>query len=297
VSHDILGRQGNRRHLAAIVLLASSFLGGAPARAQDAGEDPDEDDVVQVERFEVSAEVFDSWTFRHGQTPETIRLELENRLKLQIDDVDRIGKLDDAQRRKLQLAGRGDIKRYFDDVEALRQRFNLLRKDREKFNEIWKEIQPLQQRLAAGLFEEGSIFRKTLGSTLSADQASRYQKSRHDRRAFRFQAEVEWVVAMLENVMPLGGEQRRKLIQLLLDRTKPPRTFGEYDSYIILWQLNRLPEDTLKEVFDDAQWQLLTQQFTNLKGAWDHLKKNRKLWLEGEDAPVEPEQAPPATKS
>ena len=195
----------------------------------------------------------------------------------------------------MELAGRGDVKRYFEVVEVVRQRFRSLRKDREKINEIWKEIQPLQARLAAGIFEEGSLFRKSLYRTLTPEKAARYEEAGRHRRAFRHRAEIEWVMAMLENVMPLSDDQRQKLAQLLLDQTRPPRTYGDYDPYVILWQVSRIPEEKLKPLFDEAQWRLLNQQFKNLNGVWQHLQKSGRLAAEGDPA-GDPEEAPAAPK-
>jgi len=263
------------------------------AQGQDA-DDEEEGEAARVERFEVSERAFESWVFRYGETAQTIRAQLESQLKLQIDDVDRIVKLADGERQKLELAGRGDIKRYFEEVEVLRGRFRTLRTDREKINDIWKEIQPLQLKLAAGLFGEGSIFRKSLGRTLTPEKAARYDETHRARRAFRHRAEVEWLVTMLDNVMPLNDDQRAQLIALFLEKTRPPRSFGDYDPYIILWQVSLIPDDQLKPIFDEVQWQVLNQQFTNMKGAWQHLRKSGRLSYEGE--PETQEEAPAAAK-
>jgi hypothetical protein len=276
-------------------VLAGTFLAPASAEAQNPDADEAEEEPSRVERFEVSERAFESWVFRYGETGQTIRAQLEGQLKLQIDDVDRTVKLGEEQRKKLELAGRGDIKRYFEDVEVLRRRFRSLRRDQERLNELWREIQPLQSRLAAGLFGEGSLFRKSLRRTLNPEKAAPYEETHRARRAFRHRAEVEWLVAMLENVMPLSDDQRQKLEGLLVEQTRPPRTSGDYDPYVILWQVSRIPEDKLKPIFDEAQWQLLNRQFAQMKGVWQHLQKIGRLAAEGDPAEA-PEEAPAPAK-
>lgn len=270
----------------------------APARAQGDEATAEDEDAVEVERFELPESAFESWVFRHGQSATSVRTQLEKNLELFLDDVDRACDLTVPQRQKVRLAGRGDIKEYFNEVELLRRRFLLLRRDRDKFNEIWKEMRPLQVKLANGLFEPDSLARQVLRQQLSAEQAARFEQHDRERRAFRHQAEIEWVIAMLDNVLPLGDEQRQGLTRLLLEKTRWPRRSGEQDHYVVLWQASRLPDDDLKAWLDEGQWKVLQQQFAQLKGIESYLRENGRLELEGDPLP-ESDQArsPPSGKN
>ena len=271
-----------RRFLPAVTVLACSLLAGAAADAQN-----DDDDApaapANVMHFEVQENQFEQWVFQNWQSAQAARTQLEKMLGLQIDDVDRAGQLTEAQRKKIQLAGGGDIKRFFEQVEVVRKKFLLVRKDQQKFNEIWQDIQPLQMTINTGLFDDGSLFSKSLRKTLTADQAVRYEQNQRDRRAFRYRAKVDLAVAMLENAMPLRDEQRLQFTRLLMEETKPPRKSGQYDYYVIMWQASRLPEGKLKPLFDNAQWKVLSQQFTQMRGMEQFLKQNGGLALEDDD--------------
>src|SRR5207245_228361 len=58
---------------------------------------------------------------QYGGSAAAARSRLNAQLLDQVQDIDRTCKLTDAQNQKLQLAGRGDIKRFFDRYEAFKQ--------------------------------------------------------------------------------------------------------------------------------------------------------------------------------
>jgi hypothetical protein len=198
-------------------------------------------------------------------------------LTLKIDDVDRACQLSEVQKKKLQLAARGDIVQFFEKVEVVRKKFLLVRKDQQKFNEIWQDISPLQVQFQAGLFGDDSFYHKTLRNMLKGEQLSRFSQVDGERRQFQYRAKVELVVAMLENALPLRDEQRQKFITLIVKETKPPRSFGQQDYYIVMWNISKIPEKTLKPMFNDAEWKILNQQFAQVRGLEQWLKQSGAL--------------------
>ena len=190
-----------------------------------------------------------------------------------MESVDRHCDLSNAQKSKLELAGRGDIKRFFDEVEVVRKEFMKVRRDRQKFNQIHQKISPLQMKFNSGIFDDSSLLHKVLKRTLDTQQQAKYEQSELERRRFRYQARVAMVVAMLEKGVPLLDEQRQKLIKLIGEETEPPRKFGQYDYYVVLYQASTLPEDKLKPIFDDAQWRALQVQLRQAKSMRRTLQK------------------------
>ena len=102
----------------------------------------------------------DQWVFGRLGGSAGARSKLDSSLLLRIDDLDRVCRITEAQKNKLRLAGRGDIKRFFDKVEALKRKFQQGQNDPN--TNIWQEIQPLQVELNAGLFGDNSIYAKTI---------------------------------------------------------------------------------------------------------------------------------------
>lgn len=265
-------------------LLVLSFICSlcfsVPAQSQDDDDDPAEAVLgqVQVQNFEMPENQFDQWVFQNLQTVAAARKKLDQMLSLQLDDVDRACQLSAVQRKKLELAGRGDMVQYFEQVEVVRKKFLLVRKDQQKFNEIWQDISPLQVRFQAGLFGEESFYQKTLRNMLKGEQLSRYSQVDGERRKFQYRAKVELVVAMLENALPMRDEQRQKFIALIVEQTKPPRSFGQQqDYYIVMWNISKIPEKTLKPMFNDTEWKVLNQQFAQVRGLEQWLKQSGAL--------------------
>ena len=98
---------------------------------------------------------FDQWVFGNMGVANAAaaRNQLDSLLTLHVEDLERTCGLTPVQKKKLLLAGRGDIKRFFDRVEE-RKKFTKNRNDQNQFQQIWQEIQPLRNSFNAGFFGE-----------------------------------------------------------------------------------------------------------------------------------------------
>jgi hypothetical protein len=95
------------------------------------------------------------------------------------------GELTDAQNGKLILAGRGDIERLIDRVEAWKQRRDSVQRGGETaqiLNELTFEALSLQALFESGPFEEKSLFAKTMRNSLSAEQIADFETIRQIER-------------------------------------------------------------------------------------------------------------------
>ena len=126
----------------------------------------------------------DQWVFGRLGGSAGARSKLDSSLLVRIEDLERVCGITEAQKNKLRLAGRGDIKRFFDKVEALKRKFQQGQNDPN--TNIWQEIQPLQVELNTGLFGDDSLYAKTIRRTLSPEQAARFESLARERRAFAF---------------------------------------------------------------------------------------------------------------
>jgi hypothetical protein len=110
----------------------------------------------------VDAENFDRWLFADEQFEADRYRHLNDLLRSKANAAAMEHKLTDSQLARLRLAGRGDIKRYFDQVEDRRRDFE---KDRHNFRTGFAALQrlePLMQVYREGPFGDGSLFAKTL---------------------------------------------------------------------------------------------------------------------------------------
>lgn len=283
-------------HFAGFALLLFSLVAlstGGSARAQVK--------VAEVKQVWAEPQI-DQWIFQQDGNAAGARTRLDSQMALHVDDIDRGCKLTEAQKRKLQLMGRGDIKRFFDRCDKIKQKFQGVRQEDDKFNQIWQEINPLQMTLQSGLFNDESLFYKSVRHTLSGEQIPQYEAHAAERRAFRHRANVEVTIAIIEQNIPLGEEQRRALIALVANDTKPARKSSDYDMNLIMFQMGRLPEEKLKGLLDKTQWKVVNQLLAQYKG-WEQIFRQQGLWPDDADKaddlevrPAAPALARPAAK-
>lgn len=245
------------------------------ARAQD--EEIEEDVVVPMQPGvmivqQPNLDQVDNWVFGRFGGSAVARTRFDSVLALRIDDLERVCGLNEAQKRKLKLAGRGDIKRVFDRVEEAKRKFAQNQNDPN--NNIWQAIQPLQVEVNSGLFKDDSIFQKTIKKTLTADQADRYDSMMRERNKGRYRATAEWFVVHLDKALGFSDDQRRRLAELIVQDTEPPLKFGQSDYWYLLYQMSKLPEAKIKPIFDAPQWRLLSRQFVQARGMEQWLKTN-----------------------
>jgi hypothetical protein len=270
--------------------LLSSFLLVAPVGAQQPDDDDDKDEPAQpngvvVMQNNFTDETFEQWVFQNNGRYNGARQQLGLQLLLQIEDLDRTCKLTDLQKKKLQMTGQGDIKRFFDKYDKVKKKFDLLKNDQQKlFQEIWQDINPLQLILQSGLFLEDSILYKSLHNTLTPEQWKKYREHARERREFQHRYNIEFAVAMIEMNTPLRASQRRELMAALSTITKAPRRTGQYGYYVVMYQMAHTPEEKLKPLFDDIQWKALKATFQQYQGMRQWLKDSGQLPDEDDDA-------------
>jgi hypothetical protein len=263
-----------------LVWLALALAGNCRfARAQD-DDDPVENENAQpannlrmgMINQGPNLEQMDQWVFGRYGGSGGARNKLDSSLLLRIQDLERACGITEVQQKKLRLAGRGDIKRFFDKVEELKRKYQ--RGQNDPNANIWQEIQPLQVELNSGLFGDDSLYAKTIRRTLNHDQAARFESVSHERTSFRFRATVDWFVVHLDKGLGLTDDQRKRFVELLVNEARPPRKFGPGDYWYLLLQMARLPEAKLKPVFDAPQWRLLSRQFAQARGMEQWLETN-----------------------
>ena len=115
-----------------------------------------------------------------------------------------------------------------------------------------------------------------LKRTLSDEQSSKQEQADWERRIFHYHAKLSLVVQMIERTMPLRSEQRKKLLEVLKRETQPPRSFGQYDYYVVMYQLTKVSDEKLKPILDDAQWKTL-QLHTQQARGMEHWLKQQKI--------------------
>ncbi len=238
----------------AFTIAATGRLG----RAQDVEKLENAEVDVRPRQVVINVHQFDTLVFGGGGA-DAFRRDLEFRLTAHLKRVDRIYTLTEFQKKKLSLAGRGDIKRLFDHAEETRREVQQESIDRVELRRVLREFRRLPDK-RSDLFGEESLFSKCLKNTLTAEQWARHQQLDRDQVAAQHRLTITWVVAMMDVRLNLNKDQRRRFEQLLVMETRPPKKFGEYDYHGVMYQVSRVPEATLRLIFNDIQWGKLSPQ-------------------------------------
>ena len=105
---------------------------------------------------------FDDWAFGGDQGEKRFRDQLDNLLQNKLWAVERVFQLTEQQRRKVKLAGLGDIKHLLEMVNDSRREFERACLDIRRLPILQKQIRLIDLRVSTGPFEAGSILAKTL---------------------------------------------------------------------------------------------------------------------------------------
>lgn len=260
-------------------LVAPANRPAAPAQEDDPEAQEDQAERLrqqQLERQKLLEQryrsVFDRQVFGNPYDEAATRAQLESALAKRVDELGRAGGLIEAQAKKLRAAGRGDIKRFFDDVAEARKEFvAALAPQGGRPRIILNNTAPLRAARAALEKVDGPIFANAVERTLNADQVAAIEKDARDRLAFRHRADIRWTSVLLARSLGLVDDQRRRLESVLLERALPPNQFDAHDYFdyaIVMYQASRIAEKDLRPIFDDLQWRVLQQEFDAAR-QWD----------------------------
>jgi hypothetical protein len=202
--------------------------------------------------------------FSQGDREQT-RRRLEARLKSRIEQIDRACKLTEAQRHKLSVAGRGDIKRLFARIDEVKAKLADARQDVMMRQIAAQAAEGGELVDQTDCFGDGSLYSKVLKSTLTPEQVAVRDKAVKDASIAQHRATIRWAIGSMEPWLKLSPEQHEKLETLLGAGTKPPRKFGAYDYYGLMFQASKLPEKDFKSIFSDGQWQKVEQQIAEAR--------------------------------
>lgn len=202
--------------------------------------------------------------FQQDRTLEAAHQRLNLLLEFEVGDIDRACDLTAPQKKKLELMGRGDIKRFFDRFEIVKVKFLALELNprdlqRGNFGELTQDINSLQVILRVGPFHNNSLLYKSLSNTLSEEQIERFRAKVRERLQSSHLVAIRQLIKAIERPSPMSDAQRQKITDLLARDIEPCQNPGPYNLYYLLFQLERLPEENLKSLLNDAQWQALNQ--------------------------------------
>jgi hypothetical protein len=198
-------------------------------------------------------------------------------LGAKIDELTEALGLSETTRRNLALAGRGDTLRFLDRVDEIAGKYHsgeFAPEARERFR---ADFSRLTIGLRGAVFDGDSLFAKTLAKSLTATQTARYERFQRDRWLSSRES-VRAAVIWLSRPLGLDNDRRERLLRLVLEKAPRPRIYGYLNesafSNLVLLQMSRLPEASLKPLFDATRWQQLQRSFKHLDQVVLRLREN-----------------------
>lgn len=185
------------------------------------------------------------------------RARLETRLAMEIEHIERTCRITGEQKKKLELAGLGDLKRSLDRIDTAGKNLNAARGDEKERQMLVQEIETVRRQILAELPGQGPMFAKTLPRVLNDDQMATYREGLRASRTLRHRACVDITVEVFDITAGCSDVQRQRLTELLLRETRLPSKQCDED-VVVLAQAVRLPEAKLRPIFDAAQWRALS---------------------------------------
>jgi len=153
-------------------------LKAAPERPDSEQDDEGEVPLQQPLRVAIDEVSCDHLLFGDWRNEPSARDHIESCLQRRIESIDGICRLTEVQTQKLDLAGRSDIKRLFEQVDELKPRLRTIlsgkhvRELEPAALKLCRDSDPVRRAFISGPFGDGSSFAKTLKLTLTAEQTA-----------------------------------------------------------------------------------------------------------------------------
>ncbi|WLD11591.1 hypothetical protein SH412_001699 [Planctellipticum variicoloris] len=192
-------------------------------------------------------DLFELWVF--GGNANRFRQAIVEQLETAVETLDWKYGLSTAEREKLALAGRADIRRFFEQVEVLRREYRETRGDHRQLLVVHRKSVALRLDAADRLFDARSFFAKVASATLKNAASNRASA----RRQRQLRSAAERAIVPLESIASLRPEQSEALVELLLAE-EPPINVGGDDDVLMKYRLTEFSEEQMRPLFDEAQW-------------------------------------------
>jgi hypothetical protein len=201
------------------------------------------------------------WVAGGSGTKGGVRMRLEAELQNALAKLKAECHPTDSQLKKLELAGRGDIKRFMDRLNQFAVEFDTSRGEGDEIEMIETDVRKAKNQMAAGLFGADSLLFKTL-----------------TRSGLRYPVSVAQAVRELERHIGLNDRQRGQLFDLIVSETPEPRKYGKASELaLVLCQASRIPAEKFARIMSAVQEQKLLQWISVYKegaGSEAVLKRN-----------------------
>lgn len=246
--------------------LATNASGSTRKVADDDGEPVVVDENLTV----ISEDEFDLMVLGRGHdAADRVRQRMREAVQHEIKIIDRHCSLTPEQQAKLELAGRGDIARCFERLAELRRKATAAPLTLSENQSLWMSLEPLRWAMSQGLFNETSLFWKTLQRKLTAEQRIQFRKLEQERGLKILEKHCQYLETT--TLTKLSGDCRRKFEELLADTVRSMELTGPNTSYV--WLEAAKFQDEFQPLMRERQWRVLQKAIADAKRSEQSLRK------------------------
>jgi hypothetical protein len=229
--------------------------------------------VSAQNQFEVDRNTVEQWIFQQQGTAIEGRKHLESQLSLELRMLQNSLQLDDTQIAKIELAGKGDIKRFFDRISEVVSKIEAMELNQNQINEAYQLTIPIATEVNGGLFTESSLMHKVLHGSISEEQSQLLITEAKLRRRLLIESLIKGYVLTLGRSVPMTADQSRKVIEILVAKTENDRLAGQYASFLIAYRWSRVPEEELQTFLHEKQIKAMKKGKAEMNGMLQFFKQ------------------------
>lgn len=207
--------------------------------------------LAQQNLIQINQAQLVNMVFQNSSNLDQARQQLDAGLAARVLILREIVGLQPDQQELLELAGQGDVVRFFRDFEELMANHAKTQFTNEEWQEFWRKTQPLRQRYQQGLHNQQSLFYKVVQLELREEQLHKVREYASQRGARHDRILAKIAIAMIEREIPLTIEQRETLLGWIHEQTEarpiaPNRLY--YQVFDVMHRLDDVPAEKMQAV-------------------------------------------------
>lgn len=193
----------------------------------DAGGDVEElGDLNQEMVFQIGPDDVEMAVIGDVGDRSQFRTRQEQEIARQIQRIESAFPMSGPMRRKLEMAARGDVARFYEDLERLKKDVGAQRLEIGELQKFQQQCMELNARGSGTLHGSDSLFQKTFRALLDPDLKNRLEIAARKAARKEYTERIDKLFEEIDRVMSLKAAQREKLHALFTSRIKPPKVDG-----------------------------------------------------------------------
>lgn len=210
--------------------------------------------------------IIDMYLYR-GSGEQGFRRRIDGAVEARLAMISDICQIDESRRKKLEFAAKGDLARFYREVDRIAEETKHLDvRNQAEMQEAWQKVSPVYQRSRTCILDENSLLTRLLPKLLSEEQRERYDAYMTRKQERRRKTAVKIAISEIERSMPLTAEQRDALLKLLLEHPLPKKVPEGYEPFLGFIFLCRAEADALSKIFDEKEMTVIQQYRTQYAG-------------------------------